>query len=190
MEERKRTIMESIIVVVLFFISLSYMVWYISSESGFKRSLKGPILAYAKLDKDHDGFTPAQGDCNDANPAMRPYLREKPDGLDNNCDGRIDEIEVNSNDKDYDGIPNDFRLVANPNQLDADNDGLGAVRDTDDNNNDIDNDGIIDSSDNCPTVANSNQLNTDGDELGDACDTDDDGDGVPDVSDPTPAKAD
>lgn len=45
---------------------------------------------------------------------------------------------------------------------------------------DSDNDGIADSSDNCPNVHNTNQLNTDTDSLGDACDPDDDNDGMPD----------
>lgn len=59
---------------------------------------------------------------------------------------------------------------------------------------DKDDDGVIDSSDNCPSVANANQTNTDeafmspliADALGDACDSDDDGDGVLDKKDAFP----
>jgi hypothetical protein len=47
---------------------------------------------------------------------------------------------------------------------------------------DTDEDGIIDSSDNCPNVPN-DQTDTDGDGEGDACDTDDDGDGISDYQD-------
>lgn len=47
--------------------------------------------------------------------------------------------------------------------------------------NDADNDGIDDSTDNCPNTPNPDQLNTDGaDDGGDACDLDDDNDQIPD----------
>ena len=48
---------------------------------------------------------------------------------------------------------------------------------------DSDNDGIDDSTDNCPLAANPDQLNSDGDTQGDACDPDDDNDGVLDAAD-------
>jgi len=51
---------------------------------------------------------------------------------------------------------------------------------------DTDNDGILDATDNCPSVANPDQLNTDGDDEGDACDADDDNDTVLDSSDNCP----
>jgi hypothetical protein len=67
--------------------------------------------------------------------------------------------------------------VSNPDQQDADADGIGdacesLVVDTD-------GDGIVDASDNCPGVFNPTQGNRDGDALGDACDpcTDADTDG-------------
>ena len=55
--------------------------------------------------------------------------------------------------------------VANADQSDEDNDGIGDVCD-----NDIDGDQVPDDIDNCPTIANSGQIDTDGDGLGDACD--------------------
>ena len=42
-------------------------------------------------DADADGFTVAAGDCNDANAAVYPGAPEVADGLDNDCDGSIDE---------------------------------------------------------------------------------------------------
>jgi hypothetical protein len=43
-------------------------------------------------DKDGDGFTVAQGDCNDNDPAMNPGVSyESCDGKDNDCNGLVDE---------------------------------------------------------------------------------------------------
>jgi hypothetical protein len=51
---------------------------------------------------------------------------------------------------------------------------------------DGDNDGVADTTDNCPTTSNANQADADGDGTGDACDADDDGDGVADATDNCP----
>jgi hypothetical protein len=51
---------------------------------------------------------------------------------------------------------------------------------------DSDEDGIPDTTDNCPSIANPSQSDMDGDGIGDACDTDNDNDGDPDVSDCLP----
>jgi hypothetical protein len=57
-------------------------------------------------------------------------------------------------------------------QPDTDGDGASNACDTDD-----DGDGILDTSDNCPTNANASQADMDADAWGDACDNDVDGDG-------------
>lgn len=43
-------------------------------------------------DRDGDGFLGCERDCNDANDQQYPGATEICDGLDNNCDGRIDEV--------------------------------------------------------------------------------------------------
>ncbi len=43
------------------------------------------------VDDDGDGFTLAEGDCNDLDPDIRPDAEESCNGADDNCDGNIDE---------------------------------------------------------------------------------------------------
>lgn len=73
---------------------------------------------------------------------------------------------------------------------DRDGDGLSNLDETTQGTNpdsvDTDEDGVHDTTDNCPTTSNSNQLNTDSDTQGNACDTDDDNDGTLDINDAFP----
>ncbi len=43
-------------------------------------------------DRDGDGVTDADGDCDDADPAVYPGAEELCDGIDNDCDGEVDEL--------------------------------------------------------------------------------------------------
>ena len=97
------------------------------------------------VDQDGHNATAAGGDdCNDSNAAIYPGATEVCDGLDNDCDGQIDE-----------GFPN------------TDGDSQANCVDSDD-----DNDGVPDINDNCPLVVNPNQTDADNDGVGDACDPD------------------
>ena len=77
-------------------------------------------------------------------------------------------------DADRDGLCGDvdtvLRNVANVEQADVDDDGLGDACDQcpADNSNDVDDDGVA--IDNCPEAANPEQDDVDGDRIGDACD--------------------
>jgi hypothetical protein len=42
-------------------------------------------------DEDGDGYKPSEGDCDDGNVEVNPGVVEICDGIDNNCDGQIDE---------------------------------------------------------------------------------------------------
>ena len=69
------------------------------------------------------------GDCNDANPLERPFVAETCNGLDDNCNGLVDE-SIASVDADGDligDVCDNCPVVWNPAQEDADGDGLGDV---------------------------------------------------------------
>ena len=86
-----------------------------------------------------------------------------------------------NNDADGDGVCGDVDncpMIANSDQADTDNDGLGNACDLDG-----DNDGVDDLDDNCPLIPNADQADFDGDGEGDACDLDADGDNITDAGD-------
>jgi hypothetical protein len=45
----------------------------------------------AQCDADGDRYSPMMGDCDDHNPAISPAVLERCDGIDNNCNGLVDE---------------------------------------------------------------------------------------------------
>jgi len=95
--------------------------------------------------------------------------------------GRVNALAAvqRLNDMDGDNISDQLDncpSIANQNQTNTDNDGLGNACDPDD-----DNDGIPDVSDNCPLISSANQTDTDADGQGNPCDQDDDNDGMPDA---------
>jgi len=124
-------------------------------------------------DNDGDTFT-SDVDCNDDDPSINPGATEVFNGVDDDCDGTIDE---GFTDADGDGFAaeiddcDDGNAAVNPAAVEI-FDGIDNDCDTiiDEGFADADGDGILDVSDNCPNNANPGQEDHDNDMIGDVCD--------------------
>jgi hypothetical protein len=149
-----------------------------------------------QVDTDHDGFG-AACDCNDANPAVHPGAVELCNGVDDNCDGQVDEglSRTLYRDVDEDGYGDsnvaqytchspsgwvlqggdcdDTRASVHPGAPEVcdglDNNCDGLV-DEDSAGVDSDGDGVQNACDNCRFVYNVDQTDTDHDGVGSVCD--------------------
>jgi hypothetical protein len=102
-------------------------------------------------------------------PLTERDLNDDPDGDGLvKCEERASGTDPNNPDSDTDGVLDGIDncpLVANPDQLDTNGNGIGDACDPD-----IDGDSVPNASDNCLLVANPDQLDTNGNGIGDACD--------------------
>lgn len=71
----------------------------------FETLLAEALDAYASAcgDEDGDGYTTSTGDCDDADTSISPAALEICDGIDNNCDGQVDEDATTTFFPDLDG---------------------------------------------------------------------------------------
>ncbi len=56
------------------------------------------VIAGSEIDNDEDGYTEAQGDCNDADASVNPVATEYYNDRDDDCDGVVDDGTVNYDD--------------------------------------------------------------------------------------------
>ncbi|HHO50244.1 MAG TPA: hypothetical protein ENK18_05060 [Deltaproteobacteria bacterium] len=159
-------------------------------DDGIDQDCSGTDTVACFLDQDLDGFgdelifagdgvcdglaneQDVSGDCDDLEATVYPGAVELPDGLDNDCNGLVDDFF----DSDGDGIGDDaeVELGTDPELEDTDGDGLGdgveLEAGTDPLDPDSDGDGLAD--------GDEGLVDTDGDGLPDALDDDDDDDGI------------
>ena len=123
---------------------------------------------------DLPGVAAVAGDCDDRDPAINPAAPEVCDGVDNDCNGHVDDGLFPDNDGD--GLCNG---------VDPDDDGDG-ISDANETSTDIDGDGEPDLDPDGDGVPNDLDLDSDADGFDDAVegDGDFDGDGIPDYLDP------
>lgn len=146
-----------------------------------------PLVTWPGNSAADDSDNDSVGDICDAFPNDGAETRDSDgDGIgdnDDNCPTTPNSDQLDS-DGDLAGNVCDAFPANASEQKDSDGDGIGDISDTD-----RDGDGVINSSDNCPSVYNPQQKDWDKDGQGDACDSDDDNDGHPDTLDAFPHNA-
>jgi uncharacterized protein (TIGR02145 family) len=85
------------------------------NQTGFSvRFLRNSQVLSDDIDNDNDGYSENQGDCDDDNTHVNPGLTEIEDGIDNDCDGEIDEVFSGSGSvSDLDGNTYDYLTYGN-----------------------------------------------------------------------------
>ena len=94
-----------------------------SGGSGGSGTGGGTGVSGTCADGDGDGYTTCAGDCNDSNKDVNPGTAETQNGIDDNCDAKIDN-KISGYDSDKDGTPypqdcDDDNAVIGPNAVEV-----------------------------------------------------------------------
>lgn len=73
-------------------------IWYLDSDGDGFGSESGPTVTACDRPGDH---TDSPGDCDDTDRTIKPGATERCDGVDNNCDGTVDEASASDADTYY-----------------------------------------------------------------------------------------
>lgn len=103
----------------------------VRNTSGFSSSATAyfDVIALVEIDNDGDGYTENQGDCDDTDPTTSPSGTEVENGIDDDCDGIIDN-NTNAYDDDGDGYSenegdcDDTNPDISPDAVEVCNDGI------------------------------------------------------------------
>lgn len=108
---------------------------------------ESPTVSSVLMDADGDGYIVGAGDCDDTDPDIHPNAEELCDGIDQDCDGEIDNNP--RFDADGDGYPNPLLCDTSEADCDDGNSSLnpGAEERCDD---DVDNDCDGEFNEGCP----------------------------------------
>jgi len=75
----------------------------VTADDGRATSFSTDLVVGTGIDHDGDGFSLREGDCDDTNSSIYPGAPDTADGLDNDCDGLLDEGSPDADD-DADGF--------------------------------------------------------------------------------------
>lgn len=168
----------------------SRMVWWVGASLCAAMALSGCA---------EDALSRGEGSNNGDGPITEADMNNSttPDGtcqMNTDCGANqscVDNVCIEDDDGDY--IPDDednCPIIANPDQVDSDGEGIGDLCEPPIDQPDSDGDGFDDDVDNCPMTPNPDQADSDGDDIGDACDdtedADSDNDGYADNNDNCP----